>query len=278
MMNIRSLRLSTLAAAVAAATAATPALAQMESTEHQAGQTQQQAGQQQWDQAGQTSQAQQAGQQQVMRASDLIGKPVRDQQGQELGDIADLAVNVEQGELAYLVLSTGGFLQGKDVGISLDALQQAPDGEGYVASISQEQIEAAEGLPEQDLPAEPTLLAGTQMSGAGETAGADPMTDATGAGQTADAGQMGEQQPQDFAALDQDGDGYISESEAQAGGDMAQQFDQIDENADNQIDRSEFAAFENELGETEGAWEEGQTQDQGQMQEGQWEAEEQEQY
>ncbi len=184
----------------------------------------------------------------IKRASELMGTTVKGSQGEELGEIDDFALDMQQGKLAYVVLSTGGMFQEKLVGVPATALQSDPQTDEYVANISQQEIEQAQELPEDNWPQQPTVAAsGTAPGVQGQT--------------------------QDFASLDQDGDGYISQQEAQAGqGQLSQQFDQIDENADQQIDRSEFAVFEEtsqpteqpsewqEQPQTESEWQEEQQQ------------------
>ena len=43
------------------------------------------------------------------KASDLIGLPVKNYQGEKLGKVEDLAVDVESGRIVNVILSTGGF-------------------------------------------------------------------------------------------------------------------------------------------------------------------------
>ncbi|MGH6611986.1 MAG: PRC-barrel domain-containing protein, partial [Burkholderiaceae bacterium] len=45
-----------------------------------------------------------------MRLSQLIGKDVRNAQGEDLGDIKDVILDVNNGRVHYVVLSFGGFL------------------------------------------------------------------------------------------------------------------------------------------------------------------------
>ena len=46
----------------------------------------------------------------VLKASDLIGKKVQNIDGKKLGDIKDLVINPEDGDVQYAVLDFGGFL------------------------------------------------------------------------------------------------------------------------------------------------------------------------
>lgn len=50
-----------------------------------------------------------------------------------------------------------------------------------------------------------------------------------------------------FESLDTDGDGYISEQEAQAHDALANSWQDVDVNSDNQLDQAEFSAFESGL-------------------------------
>jgi len=57
-----------------------------------------------------------------------------------------------------------------------------------------------------------------------------------------------------FSQLDQDGDGYISESEMQqADAEIAMDHTTLDVNGDGQVDETEFAAFEKESKDAMGA-------------------------
>jgi sporulation protein YlmC with PRC-barrel domain len=98
----------------------------------------------------------------VKKASDLMGKTVRDQQGEDLGEIEDFALDLEQGKLNYVVLSTGGLMEQRLVGISADELQAATDDDVYIARVSQQEIEQAQALPDENWPSQPTVASGAQ--------------------------------------------------------------------------------------------------------------------
>lgn len=163
---------------------------------------------------GQVSQLEQKSQ--IAKATDLIGRSIKDRQGEELGEIEDFAVDLEQRELAYVIVSIGGLLQQKLVGVPLDTLRFDSRRDELVADLSQEDMEQAGEVSEADLPSDPTVVPGQ--------------------------GTM--EEPEVFAELDQDGDGYLSQAEAQAGENLSEQFDQVDRNGDRLIDLTEFAAFE----------------------------------
>ncbi|MFU8818037.1 MAG: PRC-barrel domain-containing protein [Pseudomonadales bacterium] len=99
----------------------------------------------------------QPGMQQIHRASELMGETVRDAQGQELGQIEDIAVDLQQGRINYVALDTNGLLTERLVGVPVEALRRAPDDDGFIADISQQELEAARELPDENWPAEPTV-------------------------------------------------------------------------------------------------------------------------
>lgn len=100
----------------------------------------------------------QPGMEQVHRASELMGKTVRDAQGEDLGKIEDLALNLQEGRIAYVALDTNGLLTERLVGVPVESLRRAPDDEdAFIADITQQQLEAAQQLPDENWPAEPTV-------------------------------------------------------------------------------------------------------------------------
>jgi sporulation protein YlmC with PRC-barrel domain len=55
------------------------------------------------------SQAMEISVRKIFRVSKVIGMPVKTTEGEKLGEIEDVAVNIETGQVAYVVLSFGGF-------------------------------------------------------------------------------------------------------------------------------------------------------------------------
>ena len=64
------------------------------------------------------------------------------------------------------------------------------------------------------------------------------------------ASGMEHSQKKDFQALDTNGDGVISQQEADANPELASNWQQADKNADGQVDMSEFSAFETTMEDT----------------------------
>lgn len=89
----------------------------------------------------------QQGQFDTLRASKVIGKNVQNAQGEELGEIEDLAIDTDNSAVAYAVLSFGGFLGlGEDwFAIPWQSFQHKPDGT-IVLDIDKSKLEQAEGF------------------------------------------------------------------------------------------------------------------------------------
>jgi sporulation protein YlmC with PRC-barrel domain len=107
------------------------------------------AGERQQDQAGQQERQTGVFQEDMIpgmhRAENLMGKNVKDQQGNDLGSINDLIVS-ENGQVEFIVMSRGGVIGvGADqVAVPWEAanLQRGADDE-LMASITEEQLEGA---------------------------------------------------------------------------------------------------------------------------------------
>jgi sporulation protein YlmC with PRC-barrel domain len=87
-------------------------------------------------------------------AERLIGRPVHNLQGEELGEISDLLIG-RDGEVAGIVVGVGGFLGigRRDVGLSWDALDLTTDEDGDVvvqADVDRATLRAAPRLEMRD--------------------------------------------------------------------------------------------------------------------------------
>src|SRR5512132_2622078 len=65
----------------------------------------------------------------VLKASNLIGKRVQSTEGKKLGEVKDLVINPDDGDIQYVVLDFGGFLGlgDKYFAVPWDALQLTQD-------------------------------------------------------------------------------------------------------------------------------------------------------
>lgn len=104
--------------------------------------------------ASSTKSAQQQQNRNDMRASDLMGKSVRNQQGKDLGKVEDVLVNVNSGRVQYTVLSFGGFLGMGDklFAFPLDAFDRSQQGDELVLNVSEERLKNAEGFDKDNWP------------------------------------------------------------------------------------------------------------------------------
>jgi len=88
------------------------------------------------------------------RASSLIGMDVRNSQGEKLGDIKDLAVDLHSGKIAYAVLSVGGFLGigEKYVAVPPSEFQLGPEGKELTLNADKARIQGAPGFARNNWP------------------------------------------------------------------------------------------------------------------------------
>lgn len=84
----------------------------------------------------------------IQKASDLIGKAVVNPEGEQLGQIQDLAIDPEQGRVAYAVLSFGGVLGMGDkwFAVPTGALTLPEDAKRFVLAVDKDQLKNAPGF------------------------------------------------------------------------------------------------------------------------------------
>lgn len=89
-----------------------------------------------------------------MRASKLIGKDVRNAQGEDLGDIKDLIVDLNNSRVHYVVLSFGGFmgLGDKQFAFPATAFNTAADRDELVLNVDKERLKKAPGFEQAKAP------------------------------------------------------------------------------------------------------------------------------
>jgi sporulation protein YlmC with PRC-barrel domain len=82
------------------------------------------------------------------KASKLIGMEVQNEQGQNLGDIKDIVINLEKGTVSYAVLSSGGVLGvgEKLLAVPLTAFTRSADEKHLVLQASKDNISQAESI------------------------------------------------------------------------------------------------------------------------------------
>jgi PRC-barrel domain len=89
-----------------------------------------------------------------MAADTLENEKVVNPQGEDLGQVEHIMIDVPGGRVAYAVLSFGGFLGMGDklFAIPWNALQLDTDNKCFVLPVSQEQLKRAEGFDKDHWP------------------------------------------------------------------------------------------------------------------------------
>ena len=90
----------------------------------------------------------------VMEADTLEGNDVVNAQGEKLGDIKSIMIDVPSGRVAYAVLSSGGFLGigGKLFAIPWSALTLDADNKCFILNIDKERLKNAPGFDKDHWP------------------------------------------------------------------------------------------------------------------------------
>ncbi len=89
-----------------------------------------------------------------MRASELLGKSVRNKEGKDLGKVEDVLVSMNSGRVQYTVLSFGGFLGVGDkfFAVPLEAFDRSQQRDHLVLNVSEERLKNAEGFDKDKWP------------------------------------------------------------------------------------------------------------------------------
>ena len=90
----------------------------------------------------------------VLSAGSLAGTRVVNAEGEDLGRIEELMIDLPSGRVAYAVLSFGGFLGFGDklFALPFEALAIDPEQERFRLDVSRERLEQAEGFDKDDWP------------------------------------------------------------------------------------------------------------------------------
>lgn len=90
----------------------------------------------------------------LLSASTIEGMPVQNQAGEDLGEIHSLMIDLENGRIAYAVLSFGGFLGLGDKLFALpwEALTLSAGGDLFILNVPRERLERAEGFDKDRWP------------------------------------------------------------------------------------------------------------------------------
>lgn len=90
----------------------------------------------------------------ALSASTLIGDDVKNPEGEDLGKIEEIMIDVDNGRVAYAVLSFGGFLGigNKLFAVPWSAMALDVEDEAFVLDVDKETLEEAPGFDKDDWP------------------------------------------------------------------------------------------------------------------------------
>ncbi len=157
-------------------------------------------------------------------ADDIIGMNVKNQNDEDIGSVDNVVVDPDTNEL-YAVVSVGGVLGIGDRKVPMELSQ---------LELRDESLISRTQLSEDELKNRPKYIATNYRELEGDRVLRD----------VAAVGPAGGESSQQFAQLDTNGDGVISQQEAQQSDTLQNKWQRADINNDQQIDRVEFSAFE----------------------------------
>lgn len=96
----------------------------------------------------------------LLSSNTMVGDDVRNQQGEHLGRIEDLMVDISSSRVAYAVLSFGGFMGIGDklFAVPLEALRYDQERNCFLLDVDKQHLENAPGFEKDNWPdmADPT--------------------------------------------------------------------------------------------------------------------------
>lgn len=89
-----------------------------------------------------------------LSASTLMGDKVRNLDGDNLGHLEEIVIDLEKGRVSYAVLATGGFLGlgDKFFAVPWDLLTVDTENEELILDVSKEMLESAPGFDKDKWP------------------------------------------------------------------------------------------------------------------------------
>ena len=90
----------------------------------------------------------------ILASSTLSGEEVVNRQGENLGDIKDLMIDVDSGRVTYAVLEFGGFIGmgSKLFAVPLSAMELDTSNKRFILDQSKERMENAPGFDKDNWP------------------------------------------------------------------------------------------------------------------------------
>ena len=98
-------------------------------------------------------------------ASKLIGDPVVNPRGENLGKIEDLVIDPKNSRIDYAVLSFGGFLGMGDklFAVPLEAMKLSPEERRFILDVDKERLKNAPGFDKDHWPDTSDRAFGTKV-------------------------------------------------------------------------------------------------------------------
>ena len=93
----------------------------------------------------------------VLSATTMIGDKIVNPKGEDLGKLEELMIDLDQGRIAYAVLSFGGILGVGDklFAIPWDAMKLDPDHKQFILNVDKEKLSQAPGFDKDNWPEQP---------------------------------------------------------------------------------------------------------------------------
>jgi sporulation protein YlmC with PRC-barrel domain len=90
----------------------------------------------------------------LLAAGTLVGRGVYNGQGEDLGDVTEVMLDLRTGRVAYAVLSVGGFLGfgGKLFAVPWAALTLDPENRHFALDVGRERLSRAPGFDREKWP------------------------------------------------------------------------------------------------------------------------------
>lgn len=90
----------------------------------------------------------------TLSMSTLMDEPVRNPQGQDIGDVEDYMIDLERGCVEYAVLSFGGFMGigEKMFAVPWQSMQLDTEHHAWILDVSKERLQQAPGFDRNNWP------------------------------------------------------------------------------------------------------------------------------
>lgn len=175
-----------------------------------------------------------------VKATDFIGKTVKNRRGEKLGKIEEI-VFTPQGSLEYAVITTGGFLGigQSHVPVPFNRLQLKPNDAIAYLDATKENLQNAPAIAKDNWP-----INDRHWRQAADVYFALDIPEVKTKSSSANTA-AGDQTPSlEFSKLDVNKDGFIDEQEVAASPQLNLQFQSLDVDTDRRLNQTEFSAFE----------------------------------